>query len=793
MRIETLQSLADQRSAIDFDSDTAANMQRYPGLLITHHTVRDRASKAEADSRLFDWEYTHLPADEWMQKLSHGNIIILGEFDPKPDGSYTHAERYWKNTYFVFGDADHIRGVEYDEDGIDVNPNGVDPWTEKGQLSRKCPRLLEEVYAVGESVNSMLKEPLHRRYRLAFQFDQPITCSLHYRQIHETLHKRYPIISTDKRQPAQPVYGNAREGYNSVYINGKTLKLSDFPYIEPSPVTASKPKAEPKTTNDEQHSSLQKFLDKHNVPYTLDENPDARFPNRFFVLCPETSKHTNKTSEKHSFVWDDGNGFAFHCSHKSCLPHTWEKFKAGYNIVVQDYTPSEKPKQKSKPSAIQEAKQASDFFIDSKTFNILAMSEFVQEKYTIWAQDSGIYIYNEKTGLYEPGELDIDQTIRTELGELRKKSHVDEVLADIRVCCRRNVPDNSNLIAFQNGVFRLNLDTDRADDPIVEFTEHSPDNYLMSVFPVKFEIEPEHTAGAQDFEKWLLDTVSNDGGLFYVIYEVIGSIFHQDSPKMQKGVLFIGEGGTGKSMLLSLIARMIGKENICATAWQDFGKDSFAFGDLYDKALALDADIDVDRPLSGAIKPAITGNEIRCNRKYQQPFDFNPTATWIGSINRFPKTRDKTWGFFRRWLTIPFNKSYPTNAKFESEKKKLWSDPATMTRIVHDAITCYVEAYRGNGAFTIPKTAAELAREMHKAANTVISWIDENCVPADNGVCTRAEAYQAYTEYCIQHNFDPETSRGFLATLRTQGYNVDGKLTIDGKQKRVIQGLMILH
>ena len=490
-------------------------------------------------------------------------------------------------------------------------------------------------------------------------------------------------------------------------------------------------------------------------------------------------------------MWNDAKGFAFHCSHKSCGQSTWEKFKAGYNIVVQDYKPSEKPKQKSKPSAIQEAKQASDFFIDGKTFNILAMSEFIQNKYRIWAQDSGIYIYNEKTGLYQPGELDIDQTIRTELGELRKKTYIDEVLADLRACCRKDVPDNTDLIGFQNGVLRLNLDTENIDDDIGDFTEHSPDNYLMSAFPVNFKKHPEHSKGAQDFEKWLLDIVDKDKEIFYVIYEIMGSIFHHGSPSMQKGVLLVGEGGTGKSMLLSQIARMTGKENICATAWQDFGNDSFAFGDLYDKALALDADIDVDRPLSGAIKPAITGNEIRCNRKYQQPFDFNPTATWIGSINRFPKTRDKTWGFFRRWLTIPFNKSYSTNAKFESEKKKLWSEPATITRIVHDAITCYVEAYRGNGAFTIPKTAAELAREMHKAANSVITWIDENCAPSDNGVYTRAEAYQAYTEYCITNNFDPETSRSFYATLRTQGYNVDGKLTIDGKQERVIQGLMI--
>lgn len=771
-------------------------MQRFPGLLIDHHIVKDAKSKAIADSKLYNWKNKHLTAEEWVRELPKGHIIIIGEHVPKEDGKYTHKEEYWRSTHFLCADADHFRGVEFkkDDDGnlIDVYPNGVEPWTEEYQLSNKFPQLLNDVYAVAQSVSSMSKEKPHRRYRLIFQFDEPITSGDHYRHILDSLSDRYQIISTDKRQPSQPVYGNARKECKSVYINGKVLKLSDFPFIEPQPepepVTADKAKVKQRHSHGADLTPIE-FLRKHPQVVIYDENPphDPRFPDRVLVKCPYESSHSNGNKEADSHVWKNEDGkFAWSCFHKSCSPHTWERFKAGYNIIVQNY--EAKSKSKRKPSAIQEAKQASDFFIDGKTFNILAMSEFIQDKYRIWAQDSGIYIYDEKTGLYQPGELDIDQTIRTELRELRKKTYVEEVLADIRACCRRDIPDNTDLVAFKNGVLRLNLDT---DDSIGEFTDHSPDNYLMSAFPVNYKTEAEHSKGAQDFEKWLYDIVDNDIDMVKVIYEVIGSIFHKGSPSMQKGVILIGEGGTGKSMLLSQIARMIGKENICATAWSDFGNDSFAFGDLYDKALALDADIDVDRPLSGAIKPAITGNEIRCNRKYQQPFDFNPTATWIGSINHYPKTRDKTWGFFRRWLTIPFNKSYPTNAKFESEKKSLWSEPATMTRIVSDAIGCYGEAYRENGTFTIPERAAALARDMHKSANSIITWIDENCVPSEGGVCTRAEAYQAYTEYCMQNNFDAETSRNFYATLRSQGYNVDGKLTIDGKQERVIQGFMI--
>ena len=384
-------------------------------------------------------------------------------------------------------------------------------------------------------------------------------------------------------------------------------------------------------------------------------------------------------------------------------------------------------------------KDASQYFIHDD-FNVLAMSRYIQDKFLVWAQDAGIYIYDGLTGIYRPGENAIDAAIRAELGELRKARYVEEVLKDLNATCRRDVPDTSHLIAFQNGV--LDLKTDGGS--LCDFSEHSPENYLVSFFPSHFSTEFTETEGSKDFDTWLLDILDNDTGLHQVIFEVIGSIFHQRSTDMQRGVLMVGEGGTGKSMLIEQIERMVGRENICGRAWSDYGYDGFAFGDLYRKSLAVDSDIDVSRPLSGAIKPAVTGNTLICNQKYQQPFNFNPFATWIGSINKFPRTRDKTWGFFRRWIAVPFNKTFPTNSKFEAEKRKLWSDPDTISAIIYKAIVLYRAAYL-NGSYTIPDAAAELSREMYKSANTVISWLDLYITPDIEGWVTRADAYRMQT------------------------------------------------
>ena len=94
-----------------------------------------------------------------------------------------------------------------------------------------------------------------------------------------------------------------------------------------------------------------------------------------------------------------------------------------------------------------------------------------------------------------------------------------------------------------------------------------------------------------------------------------------------------------------------------------------------------------------------------------------------------------------------------------------------------------------NGTYTIPDAAAELSREMYQAANSVISWLDQFATPDPDASVTRAEAYQSYAEYCMSSGFDPDNTRSFYATLRSQGYDVDGKKSTNGGVTRVVKGL----
>ena len=309
-------------------------MIKFAGIFIASHKVCDADSKEKAIKTLTNWQLESCTAEQWIQKLEGGQTIQPSAFSPKHDGTFTHGGSYvhddkkinlWNSTHFVCADADNIKGVETLNNGSDKNPEGVDLWTEQNGLSKLYPTLGARAYAVGQSVSSMLKEPLHRRYRLIFLFDKPITTEAHYHHVLLKLADEFPIIPAVERSPAQPVFGNAREGYNQFHTCGNILSLDDFPFTPPE----NKPQSEsqPRLDFDE---TLDEYLRRHGIDYTPANEPD-----KYYVTCPYKDNHTGGINKlKDAYVSISPTGWAFYCSHAHCESNrTWQAFKKGNGIA----------------------------------------------------------------------------------------------------------------------------------------------------------------------------------------------------------------------------------------------------------------------------------------------------------------------------------------------------------------------------------------------------------------------------------------------------------------------------
>lgn len=429
--------------------------------------------------------------------------------------------------------------------------------------------------------------------------------------------------------------------------------------------------------------------------------------------------------------------------------------------------------------------ELSDYFTH-QGFNARAMRDKILSDFPpIWTLHDTLRIYNEATGVYDSDDYGrIERTIRSELEDLQRSHSVKETFDALKSWTLKPEPKRSDaLIPFQNGVLDFGASLEKED---WVFHKHSAENYLLSSFPVEWNSD----ARCDRFVEWVGEIV--DEADMRILFEMIGSIFHRGSPSMQSSFLLIGEGSNGKSLLLDIIVDLIGIENVCANDWADYGSNQFATADLFNKALAMDTDIQNQKPIQSAVKKAITGDWMTGQFKYKDAFNFLPVATWIGAANELPKSKDQTYGFFRRWIPIAFPNTFDKNPQFERKLKADCLSTQAKSGIANSALMLYREAFR-NDTYTVSEVSLGLNQKLQTTANTVAAWVDAECVFKAEHYITRDAAYTAYQQWINEDGTlgEPVSNQKFYQALRAMGCSVTpaDRERIDGKQVSVIRGI----
>ena len=671
------------------------------GLIISKHRVIDAASKQKATSSLGGWQSVEMTPKKWIEALSRGHTIQPSDYSPLPDGTFTHKIPQWNSTHFVFADGDRFAGIETENDGTKKNPDGIPYWTAEKGLGKQFPELKHKVYSVGQSVSSMSddKPPAHRRYRLIFLFDKPIKTVEHYNQILLALANEFPIIAPVKRPATQPVFGNARKGFNGFSTCGNILSLDDYPFQPTQP--PEMPQGASKDSRPD--LTLLEYLNKHDIAHT----PSPKHGRKYFLDCPNKSSHTGgKQNDTAAYVFDDGK-WAFHCSHDYCQEHdlsTWEAFKRGYNIKDSEFT-ERKPPAAAAPVPEEKPKK--------EKFNAVDFGDSLMADKRYWFTQGFIHRYNATTGVYDNCESELRKECRQGIGRVSTSHHVSEVESYIKDMTFEG--EQSPGVCLANGVFDFKTTT---------LQSHSPDNYFLKSYPVAYDAK----AHCPDFDSWLCQVLP-DEQCQSLIYEMIGSIFDPNSNEYQTAFLLSGSGSNGKSTLLDIIEKLVGETNISQTSFHEFGVTPYAVAELVNMALALDDDVSTTKPLSSTIKPLITKKRHVCEKKYINRYEFDMTATFVGAINGAINTVDKTSAFWRRWCVIPFSQVFPKDANFKRDLMSHCTSPEALSGILNTSLLAY-ERVLERGEFSIPESSERLVEMMRMDSNHVRYFI-EDCLSED--------------------------------------------------------------
>jgi P4 family phage/plasmid primase-like protien len=393
--------------------------------------------------------------------------------------------------------------------------------------------------------------------------------------------------------------------------------------------------------------------------------------------------------------------------------------------------------------------------LEKRTDDVTELTDQIMKEYTFktMKDTNEIYYYDDNKGLYVNGGEWLIQEHAEILNSKVRTVQVYEVINHIRRRTgvdRNRFDSNPDILNLQNGF--LNIKTG-------QFTEHSSSHLSLTQLPVVYNPE----AKCPNILKFLEEVLQRRD--VYTALQIIGYCVYK-SAKYEKSIMLYGRSGdNGKGTFIRLIESFVGPDNTSHVSLQDLGGDKFASADLYGKMVNTCGDISADKlSRSGIFKMLVSGDSIRAQRKYGQPFNFRNYSKLIFSANQIPDTEDRTFAFYKRWILLNFEKVFREN-KDTNLIDKL-TTPEELSGLLNRALIALRQLQKEEGFRDI--SIEETMKQYNKNADTTTTFLEERCIldPGNPEYYTlTTNVYNEYVIYCKEKNESPLEANVFGARL----------------------------
>lgn len=314
-------------------------------------------------------------------------------------------------------------------------------------------------------------------------------------------------------------------------------------------------------------------------------------------------------------------------------------------------------------------------------------------------------------------------------------------MASIRDCRDQwDILVSMDFDVFNRNPYLVNVRNGLLDIRDMSFKEHTP-SYLSTV---QLNVEYNPHAHCPQFEKFLNEVL--DCRLIPLVQEILGYLLTTNT-SAQKSFVLLGPARTGKSTLLWVVEYLLlGKKNVSNIPWQEIG-DKFKTAELLGKLANVFSDLPSKSIDDTGIFKVVTGEDyLMAEKKNKNPFKFRPFARLVFSCNELPKNYvDRTEGFYRRLIIVPFNRQIDKNKIDKALKYKFQREKEG---ILNWALEGLRRLYENNFEFSENELTDEVKKEYKRENNNVISFVEECCEIDSLFSCSRIEIYESYKEFC---------------------------------------------
>jgi putative DNA primase/helicase len=276
-------------------------------------------------------------------------------------------------------------------------------------------------------------------------------------------------------------------------------------------------------------------------------------------------------------------------------------------------------------------------------------------------------------------------------------------------------------------------------------------------------------------------------------YEIPAYLMRPDKSQ-QVAILLFGNGSNGKSRYLQGITNYLGLENVAALSLHRLETDRFAVARLEGKLANSCPDLPSQELASTSVfKSLVGGDTMLAERKFETSFEFVPYARLIFSANSYPRSKDASFAFFRRWLVIPFERSFqdapdaiPPNV-LDSRLKQSAELSGFFNRVLG-----VLPEFETRGSFLRAEATQRAGWEFQQQTDPIAVWLEAETFTSPSAQISKQDLYLRYSGQMRERDEVALTQKAFSqAVKRLRPQIREGQPVLNGQRVHAWIGLRL--
>ena len=247
----------------------------------------------------------------------------------------------------------------------------------------------------------------------------------------------------------------------------------------------------------------------------------------------------------------------------------------------------------------------------------------------------------------------------------------------------------------------------------------------------------------------------------------IGRVF------IEEMIIAYGSGANGKSTFWNVLARVLGtySGNLSADALTVGNRRNIKpeMAELKGKRLVIAAELEEGTRLNTAtVKQMCSTDEVYAEKKYKDPFAFNPSHTLVLYTNHLPKVGAIDAGTWRRLIVVPFNAHIAGSGDIKNYAEYLYQNAggAILAWMIEGARKVIELDFK----IKLPSVVQAAIAKYREENDWLNHFVQDNCETDPKYTARSGEVYQAYRSYCSDPGEFFRSTAEFYAALETAGF-----------------------